>query len=65
MSLKERAAKLVDVKSIITIFLTVVFGILTVRGNITAEQFVDVFKTIIIFYFGYQAVKKTVETKGE
>lgn len=65
MSLKERAAKLVDVKSIITIFLTVVFGILTVRGNITAEQFVDVFKTIIIFYFGYQAVKKTVESKGE
>ena len=65
MSWKERAAKLIDVKSITTIFLTVVFGILTLRGIITAEQFTDVFKTIIIFYFGYQAVKKTVETKGE
>lgn len=65
MSIKERAAKLIDVKSIITIFLTLVFCVLTLRGMVKAEQFVDVFKTIIIFYFGYQAVKKTVETKGE
>lgn len=65
MSWKERAAKLIDVKSIITILLTVIFGILTLRGMITSEQFTDVFKTIIIFYFGYQAVKKTTETKGE
>ena len=65
MSIKERAAKLIDVKSIITIFLTLVFCVLTLRGMVTAEQFTDVFKTIIIFYFGYQAVKKTVETKNE
>lgn len=65
MKIKERIAKLVDVKSITTIFLTVVFGVLTLRGLITSEQFSDVYKTIIIFYFGYQAVKKTVETKGE
>jgi hypothetical protein len=65
VSWKERAAKLIDVKSITTIFLAIIFGILTLRGIIAAEQFVDVFKTIIIFYFGYQAAKKTTETKGE
>lgn len=65
MKFKDRAAKLVDVKSITTIFLTVIFGILTLRGLVTSEQFADVYKTIIIFYFGYQAVKKTVEAKGE
>ena len=65
MKFKERAAKLVDVKSIITIFLTVVFGILTLRGLVSYEQFSDIYKTIIIFYFGYQAVKTTVGKKEE
>lgn len=65
MSLKERIAKLFDVKSIVTIFLAVIFGILTLWQVVSAEQFVDVFKTIIIFYFGTQAIKKSTETPKE
>ena len=61
----EKCAKLIDVKSFVTIFLTIIFGILTLWKIVTAAQFVDIFKTIIIFYFGTQAIKKNTETKGE
>lgn len=56
--MKERIAKLIDVKSVVTLFLTLVFGVQTVRGNISAEQFQTVFTTIIAFYFGTQYAKK-------
>lgn len=60
-----KVAKLIDVKSIVTITLTVIFGIMTLYRVVTPEQFVDVFKTIIIFYFGTQAIKKASDTKEE
>lgn len=56
--MKERIYKLIDVKSIVTVFLTLIFGIQTVRGDISAEQFQTVFTTIIAFYFGVQYAKK-------
>lgn len=65
MSIKERLAKLIDVKSIMTIFLTVIFGVLTLCRVIEAAQFVDIFKMIVIFYFGVQVAKKSTDTKGE
>ena len=60
-----KVAKLIDVKSIVTITLTVIFGIMTLYRVVTPEQVVDVFKTIIIFYFGTQAIKKSTDTKEE
>ena len=63
--MKERLAKLIDVKSIMTIFLTVIFGVLTLCRVIDAAQFVDIFKMIVIFYFGVQVAKKSTDTKGE
>ena len=65
MSIKERLAKLIDVKSIMTIFFTIIFGILTLYRVIDAAQFVDIFKMIVIFYFGAQVAKKSTETKGD
>lgn len=56
--MKERIARLIDVKSLVTVFLTLIFGIQTVRGDISAEQFQTVFTTIIAFYFGVQYAKK-------
>ena len=56
--MKERISKLIDVKSLVTVFLTLIFGIQTVRGDISAEQFQTVFTTIIAFYFGVQYAKK-------
>lgn len=61
----SKVAKLIDVKSIVTITLTIIFGVMTLYRVISPEQFVDVFKTIIIFYFGTQAIKKASDTKEE
>lgn len=55
--MKEKFAKLIDVKSIVTIILTLVFAYLSVRGLISAEQFITIFTVIISFYFGMQYQK--------
>ena len=56
--MRERLAKLVTVKSIVTILLTMVFGYLSVTGKVTAQEFLTVFAVIIAFYYGTQAEKK-------
>lgn len=55
--MKERLAKLIDVKSIVTIILTGVFAFLSVTGRISGEQFLTIFATVIAFYFGTQSAK--------
>lgn len=57
--MKDRFAKLINVKSIVTIVLAGVFSYLSIRGEITGEQFLMIFTTIIAFYFGTQHEKKT------
>ena len=47
--------KLLDVKSIVTLALTLVFCVLACRKIINAEQFLTIFTTIIAFYFGTQS----------
>ena len=54
----KQIAKLIDVKSILTLVLTVVFAILSVRGVISSSEFLSVFTLIIGFYFGVQHEKK-------
>ncbi len=54
----ERLAKLIDVKSAVTLVLTAVFSILSLKGTLTGEQFLTIFTVIISFYFGTQSVKK-------
>jgi hypothetical protein len=56
--MRERLAKLIDVKSIITILVTAVFCYLSIIEKINAEQFMTVFSVIIAFYFGTQYAKK-------
>ena len=56
--MKERILKLITVKSIVTIVLTLVFSLLTVTGKVSAEQFMNIFTVVIAFYFGTQAEKK-------
>ena len=55
--MKERLQKLLTVKSIVTIILTILFTILAVKGNIPQEV-MTVFTTVIAFYFGTQATKE-------
>lgn len=54
----ERIKKLVDVKSIVTLVLTVVFGVIAIMGRISPEQFLTVYTVVISFYFGTQFQKK-------
>lgn len=56
--MKDRIFKLIDVKSIVTLLLTAVFSIQTIKGSVTAEQFLTIFTTVIAFYFGTQYAKK-------
>lgn len=56
--MKEKLSKLIDVKSIVTLLLTIVFCILSFKNIITGTQFLTIFTTIIAFYFGTQTEKK-------
>jgi len=53
----EKITKLIDVKSIMTLSLTVAFFILVTSGVIDGDQFMTIFTMIVGFYFGVQATK--------
>ena len=55
--MKEKFAKLIDVKSIMTLLITIIFCILAILGRVNAEQFIVIFTTIVAFYFGTQTEK--------
>lgn len=59
--MKERFAKLIDVKSIMTLTFTGVVAFMAITNKLTTDAFFDMFKTIVIFYFGTQYAKKTGE----
>ena len=61
--MKERLNKLLSVKSIVTILLTIVFCYLSIIKVIPYDTFMTVFSVIIAFYFGTQYEKN--EPKGE
>lgn len=56
--MKERLTKLLTVKSIVTIVLTILFFILSVRGTINSQEVMTIFTVVISFYFGSQVEKK-------
>lgn len=57
MTILDRIAKLITVKSIITLTLTPVFAYMAIVGTISAELFLTIFTMIISFYFGTQSSK--------
>lgn len=56
--MKERLAKLINVKSIISILMTIVFCYLAITGAISPQLFITIFTTVIAFYFGTQLNKQ-------
>jgi hypothetical protein len=60
--MKERLNKLLTVKSIVTILLTLVFCYLSIIKVIPYDTFMTVFSVIIAFYFGTQYERNN---KGE
>lgn len=61
MKFRDRIAKMIDVKSVVTLILTAVFAVQTVRGKVSGEQFLTVFTVVISFYFGTQYQKNIKE----
>lgn len=57
----KNLAKLIDVKSIVTLILTAVFAVLSLNGHISPEQFQTAFTVVISFYFGTQYQKNKEE----
>ena len=55
--MKEKLAKLIDVKSIMTLLLTAGFVGLTCIGEISGQEYLTIFTMIVGFYFGTQAEK--------
>jgi preprotein translocase subunit SecY len=62
-TMKDRLTKLLTVKSLVTLALTVVFCVLALTGKLTGRDFLTIFTTVIAFYFGTQAEKKNSEKK--
>lgn len=59
--MKERLNKLLTVKSIVTIVLTILFFILAIRGTINSQEVMTIFTVVISFYFGSQVEKKNAD----
>jgi hypothetical protein len=54
----KNLANLIKVKTIVTLVVILIFAILSVRGDITADNVMIVVSTVIAFYFGTQHEKK-------
>ena len=63
--MKEKLAKLIDVKSIMTLMLTIVFCVLALCGVISGQEFLTIFTVIVGFYFGTQATKKAADADAQ
>lgn len=59
--MKEKLAKLITVKSIVTIILTLVVAYKAIKGEMDIEQ---IYLMIIAFYFGTQFEKNKNESEG-
>lgn len=57
MKFRERIAKLIDVKTIVTFALTAAFVYLSICEKIEPQLFMTIYTMIIGFYFGTQHEK--------
>ena len=62
--MRQRLERLLCVKSLVTIALTVVFCRLAVTGavsaqQVSAQQFLTIFTVVISFYFGTQVERRS------
>lgn len=59
----SKLAKLINIKSIISLMLTFVFCWMALARLVTPELFITVFATVIAFYFGTQTTKENLTNK--
>ena len=63
--MKDKIKNLINVKSLVTLILTVLFFILAVMKVIDANAVLTIYTTVIAFYFGTQHEKNNNENKEE
>lgn len=61
--MKTRLSKLLTVKSLVTMTLTIIFSFLAVTGKIPTSDYMTIYTVIISFYFGTQAEKNVSREK--
>ena len=55
--LKENLAKLIKVKTLVTLAVTAVFAVLSFTGKITPDNVMVIVSMVVSFYFGTQHEK--------
>ena len=60
----RRLSRLLTVKSIVTLILTLVFSFLALRGKVE-QDFMTIYAVIISFYVGSQSQELTREEEGK
>jgi len=55
---KQNLANLLKVKTLVTLVVITVFAILSLRGNIPADNVMVIISMVVSFYFGTQHEKK-------
>lgn len=58
MEILKNIAALIKVKTIVTLVVISIFAVLSLRGDISADNVMIVVSTVIAFYFGTQTEKK-------
>ena len=54
---------LFKVKSLVTIMLTIAFGVMAIGGGVEPKDFYSIIVMVLTFYFGYQSAKKDGESQ--
>lgn len=62
--MKEKIAKLIDVRSIITFVLTGVFAYLALAGRISEREFNTIYLVCITFFFGTKVGKAEARSES-
>lgn len=61
----EKLSKLIDVKSLVTLSLTILFCVLALNDVIKGSEVMTIFTTVIAFYFGTQSQKANDNHGGD
>lgn len=64
MKLLENIASLIKVKTIVTLVVMAVFVVLSLRGNISADNAMIIISMVVSFYFGTVNEKKASGSDG-
>ncbi len=63
-SMLENLASLIKVKTIVTLIVVGVFAVLSLKGNISADNVMIIISMVVSFYFGTQHEKQNTHTEA-